>query len=176
MFDPKDSKTIGYHVFFLPSGELFNSLQNVINMLAQKYHGAKFEPHVTLLARIPKDNETELVKKSKNLANIMKPFKIKLKDIFAEDAYFRALYIKAEYNLALEEYHQKSLELFGVKDVNTYIPHLSLYYGNTSQFTKNEMIKSLLLPSDMNFLVDRIYLYRTEGGAENWVQIGSYLF
>lgn len=71
MFDPKDSKTVGYHLFFLPERELFDSLQNAINTLAEKYGGAKFEPHITLLARIPKADEAELIAKTQQLASIM---------------------------------------------------------------------------------------------------------
>ena len=174
MFNPKDSKTVGYHLFLLPEGELFDSLQNTINQLAKKYQGVKFEPHATLLARIPKANEAELIAKTKELAAVMEPFEIEPKEICVEDAYFRALYCKAEYNPKLEEYHQKALEMFGVQDVNKYMPHVSLYYGNALQSMKDEMITSLSLPTDMKFLVDKIYLYRTEGEAQDWVRVGVY--
>ncbi len=154
MFDPKESKTIGYHLFFLPSGELFDNLQTTINQLAEKYNGAKFEPHLTLLARIPKADEAELIAKTQQLAKVMEAFEVEPKKIFAEDAYFRTLYCKAEPSPKMEEYHQKALEIFGVHDVNVYMSHLSLYYGNVPQSTKDEMIASLSLP-DMKFLVDR---------------------
>lgn len=176
MFDPKSNETIGYHLFLLPQGELFDDLQNTINALAEKYDGVKFEPHATLLARISKADEAELVAKTKMLASMMEPFEIEPKEVCAEDAYFRALYCKAERNPKLEEYHQKALEVFGVEDVNVYMPHVSLYYGNTPQSIKSEMIKSLALPTSMKFSVDKVYLYRTEGGAENWVQVGGYSF
>jgi|SRR3989338_11067715 len=174
MFDPRESKTVGYHLFFLPEGELFDNLQRTINELADKYQGAKFEPHLTLLARIPKADETELVTKTQQLASIMEPFEVEPKEVIVQDAYFRALYCKAEPNLKMEEYHQKALEMFGVEDVNVYMPHLSLYYGNAPQSTKDEMIVSLLLPNSMKFLVDKVYLYQTEGEAQNWVRIGAY--
>ena len=175
MFDPKDSKTIGYHLFFLPQGELFDSLQSTINTLAEKYSGVKFEPHLTLLARIPKAEEAELVAKTQQLAATMQPFEVEPKEILIEDAYFRALYCKAEPNAKMEEYHQKALEMFGVQDVNAYMPHLSLYYGNVPQSIKEKMIASLSLPASMKFLVDKVYLYRTEGEAQDWVRVGAYL-
>ena len=174
MFDPKESKTVGYHLFFLPSGELFDSLQNIINVLADKYGGVKFEPHLTLLARIPKADEAELITKTQQLATTMSPFEVEPKEVRFEDAYFRALYCKAEPNLTMEEYHQKALEAFGVQDVNVYMPHLSLYYGNIPQSTKDEMIALLSLPASMKFLVDKVYLYRTEGEAKDWVRIRVY--
>ena len=175
MFDPKESKTVGYHLFFLPEEELFDSLQNTINAVAVKYGGVKFEPHLTLLARIPKADEAELMVKTKALASTMEVFEVEPKEILAEDAYFRALYCRAEPNAKMEKYHQKALEMFGVQDVNVYMPHLSLYYGNVPQSTKDEMIASLSLPVSMRFLVDRVYLYRTEGEAQDWVRVGAYL-
>jgi len=174
MFDPKESRTVGYHLFFLPEGELFDGLQSTINALADKYGGAKFEPHLTLLARIPKADEAELIAKAQQLATTMSPFEVKPKEVRAEDAYFRALYCEAEPNPTMEEYHQKALEAFGVQDVNVYMPRLSLYYGNVPQSTKDEMIASLQLPASMKFLVDKVYLYRTEGEAQDWVRVGEY--
>src|SRR3989344_8365651 len=108
MFDPKDSKTVGYHLFFLPEEELFDSLQNTINAVAVKYGGVKFEPHLTLLARIPKADEAELMVKTKQLVAVMSPFEVEPKEVRFEDAYFRSLYCKAEPNLTMEEYHQKA--------------------------------------------------------------------
>ncbi len=174
MFDPKNSKTVGYHLFFLPEGKLFDGLQSTINALADKYGSVKFEPHLTLLARIPKSDEAELIAKTEKLASTMSPFEVEPREVCAEDAYFRALYCKAEPNPTMEEYHQKALEVFGVQDVNVYMPHLSLYYGNVPQSTKDEMIASLSLSASMKFLVDKVYLYRTEGEAQDWVQVGAY--
>ena len=174
MFDPKDSKTIGYHLFFFPEGQLFDDLQATINQLAEKYGGAKFEPHLTLLARIPKADEAELVAKTQQLAATMQPFEVEPKEVFAEDTYFRALYCKAEPNAKMEEYHQKALAMFVVQDVNVYMPHLSLFYGNVPQSIKDTMIASLSLPASMKFLTDKVYLYRTEGEAQDWVRIGEY--
>jgi 2'-5' RNA ligase len=174
MFDPKDSKTIGYHLFLLPQGELFDNFQTIITDFAKKYQGPVFEPHVTLLARIPKADEAGLIDKTKKLAAMMQPFEISLEQVEAQDTYFRALYCKAEVNPELTDYHQKALEMFDVEDVNTYFPHLSLYYGNLARSAKDEMISSLKLPMNMKFLVDRVYLYRTEGEAQDWVSVGAY--
>ncbi len=82
MFDSKDSKTIGYHLFLLPqSGVLQEETQRIINELAEKFGGPKFDSHATLLAHIPAADETELVEKTKRLANMMRPFEIELGEI-----------------------------------------------------------------------------------------------
>lgn len=174
MFDPKDSKTFGYHLFFLPDRKLFNKLQNIVYSLAEKYQGVKFEPHLTLLARIPKADERGLMVKTQTLAGMMKPFEIALEAVDGEDAYFRALYYKTKFSDELKTYHQNALEVFGVEDVNIYFPHLSLYYGNIAKDFRDEMISSLFLPADMNFVADKVYLYRTEGEVKDWVRVGEF--
>ncbi len=173
MFDPKDSKTVGYHLFFLPPKKLFTELQDIIDTLAERYDGIKLEPHVTLLARIPKAGEEELMIKTRKLAGMMRPFEIEPKTICAEEAYFRALYCKTEYSPELKSYHQEALNIFGIQDVNIYFPHLSLYYGSSLYVHKNEAIASLSLPVPMKFIVDKVFLYRTEGEADSWVKVGE---
>lgn len=166
MFEPQSSIATGYHLFLMPSGQLFNELKTITKT---------FDPHVTLLAGIPKTDEAELIAKIQKLASFMKPFEIELGDIATEDAYFRALYLKVKPNPLLKEYHQKALEIFDMDEENAYMPHLSLYYGNVTQSAKDEMIKSLVLPENMKFLVDRIYLYHTEGQAQDWARAGEYV-
>lgn len=174
MFDPKDSRTVGYHLFYLPPGRVFLDLQNIISDLAVKYGGPKFEPHVTLLARIPTEEEKKLIEKTMALANVLKPVEVALEKILMEDTYFRALYCKAGPNSTLDHYHQKALEIFGMEDVNGYFPHLSLYYGNISQAEKEEAVRPLSLPATLKFTADRIYLYRTDGEAQDWTRVGEY--
>jgi len=103
----------------------------------------------------------------------MESFEVEPKAIQAQDTYFRALYCKAEPNQVLDKYHQKALDIFGVQDVNVYIPHLSLFYGNVPQSAKDEMIASLSLPN-MKFWVNKVYLDRTEGEVQDWVRVGEY--
>ena len=176
MFDSKESKTFGYHLFFLPEGELFDNLQRTINELADKYNGPKFEPHVTLLSGIPNAPEAELVEKTRNLAVSMKPFNIELTKTETQDTFFRALYLKAIDTLTYQRYHHQALGVFEMKKQMTIpMPHLSLYYGNVPQSIKDEMIASLKLPVSMKFPVYKVYLYQTEGEVKNWVRIGEYI-
>ena len=174
--NPKIDKAAGYHLFFMPSGELADNLQHIINEFSKKYQGPIFKPHITLLGGISGAYEGEVVAKTKQLAGMMKPFEIELGEVGVQDTYFRALYCKAKLSPQIEDCYRKAMEIFGVQDLNAYVPHLSLFYGNNLQSEKDQMIASLKLPPDMKFWVDRVYLYRTEGRAENWVEVGEYAF
>lgn len=176
MFDPKDNRVTGYHLFLLPQGELFRTLEHTIRELKERFNGVLFEPHITLLARIPEQGEEALVEKTRQLATTMKPFEVQLKEIGMEDVYFRALYLKAEPNELLQNFHKKAQTLFHVEDNGTYMPHLSLYYGNTPSAVKRTMVESLSLPEEITMTVDRVCLYRTEGEADAWVRVGEYPF
>ena len=174
MIDPKDNKTIGYHIFILPTGKLFNILQETINELAEKYQGPFFEPHLTLLGRIPNSSEAELIQKTKVLANALRSFEISLANIQTEDMYFRSFYYTTRESEELKSAHKKALDLFGMQDEREYIPHVSLYYGNIQQSVKDEMRSSLLLPNKPTFFAETVYLYKTNGEPKNWVRVGAY--
>ena len=167
-FDPKDSKTTGYHLFLIPPQELCGELQGVISQLAQEYQSISFVPHVTVLARIQEGSETDLIGKTERLAELLEPLQISLSEVCTEDAYYRALYLKAEEHEALHTAHSQALSMFGMKDSVLYTPHLSLYYGNTSVESKEKMIESLSLSIPIRFRADHLYLYKTEGEAHQW--------
>lgn len=176
MFDPTSDKTIGYHLFVEPSGPLADELKAAIDGLAEAHGGPKFDPHVTVTARIPDGNDNLVIAKTRELVAGCKPFSLTLGELGSENAYFRALYIKVEPSEALEALHARADEIFSLTSASPYLPHLSLLYGNFPQSKKDEIILSLLHPQGESFLVDRIHLYRTEGGTESWQKMQEFIF
>lgn len=174
MFDPKDSKTIGHHVFFLPPNNARESLQEIITSLAHAYDSIPFEPHITLLARIEHSNEEYLKKQAAKMAQTMQPFTVVLDTLAFEDVYYRALYYKVRNREPLAAYHKTAATIFGMSENPQYMPHLSLFYGNISEEKKKEMMENTALPERIEFVVDTLYLYRTSGEAHQWRRVGEY--
>lgn len=176
MVDPTSSRTGGYHLFLEPVAALKAELSSIISALAQEYGAPVFIPHVTVLARIPTDDEATLIAKAERLASTLSPFEITLEGLDMEDIYYRALYLQAQNSKALTECHIRALELFGMEDVHIYRPHLSLLYGNYPTERKQETINKLVAPVGSSFLADRIHLYHTEGEAHAWRKVVEYKF
>ena len=171
MIDPHDSNTIGYYLFFEPVGEIASELQTTITKLAGEFNAPIFNPHVTLLARIPEQPEDVLIEKTKELAQSLAPITLSFGNLHAQDVYFKALYIEINEKEQMVEYHIKASELFETPDEGIYFPHLSLLYGNYPAEQKSHALQTIILPEQKSFLADTIYLYKTDGETKNWKKI-----
>jgi 2'-5' RNA ligase len=172
MLDPHESETSGYHLFLIPGGGLLTELRLLVADLAATYDGPIFDPHVTLLSHIA-GAEEDIVAKAAELAKALHPFQLSFRDIGMEDAFFRALYARANPSPELANAHATAVKIFDVHDEPLYIPHLSLLYGNLSPEAKTEIARTLVLPNDFQFRVDEIHVYRTEGPATEWVPVAT---
>ena len=171
MIDPQDSKTIGYHLFFEPVGEIKAELQAIITKTAREFNAPIFNPHVTFLARIPEQSEETLIEKTKQLASMITPITLSFGNLNAQDAYFKALYIEINEKEEMLSYHKQASELFDTPDEGIYFPHLSLLYGNYPAEQKAPALESITLPEQKSFLAETIYLYKTDGETQNWKQV-----
>ena len=159
-------------MFFEPEGKLKDELQATINKLSEKFDGPIFTPHVTVLARIEEESDEIVIMKTLELASKIKPLTLELGDIDGEDAYFRALYIKVSNPEVITKYHQVANQIFEMKDVTPYLPHLSLFYGNES-LDIEDIADEIALPKRASFVAEKIIVYKTPGRAENWELIAE---
>jgi 2'-5' RNA ligase len=174
MFDPLSDETIGYHLFFEPNGKLGSELSTIIKSVAHEYGGPLFSPHVTLLARIPDDDESILIEKAGRLAAALQPLTLTLGGLASEQMYFRALYSQIVEQSETKKYHARAAEAYAM-DINpSYVAHLSLLYGNVPEDRKAITKKNIELPVNGSFLADKIHLYKTHGRAENWYKVQEF--
>lgn len=171
MTDPKSSKTSGYHLFLEPTGTSKHGLHHLIQQFAAEFGGPIFDPHVTLLAELQDEDETELIGKVAALVAGQSSFSVSLEALSMEDRYFRALYLRVQENEALAALHEKAEEIFSIQSSELYVPHLSLLYGNYPEARKLNALDTIYVPDDMTFLVDRVSLYKTEGEVGEWVKV-----
>ncbi|MDB5265644.1 MAG: cyclic phosphodiesterase-like protein [Parcubacteria group bacterium] len=172
MTDSQSDRTEGYHLFLEPSGATAESLKASIAALAEEFGGPTFPPHVTLLSGIATEEEEVLIEKTEQLAALTVPFSLTLGEAGTEDAYFRALYLKVQESEALVLFHAHASELFSMQDASTFMPHLSLLYGNYPEERKRAALAALLVPEG-SFSIDRISLYRTEGTVADWQKVAD---
>ena len=173
MFDNHSDVTTGYHLFLEPEGEVGKQLQDIITEVSRVSKGPNFSPHVTLLARIPEGEESHLVEKTNTIAGAMKKQRVTLQGISMEDSYYRALYLEILEKEELETIHTYATTVFAMTDEQSYLPHLSLLYGNYSQEQKEVFLKSVQVPSALSFEASTIHLYKTSGKPHQWKKIYS---
>ena len=157
----------------MPSGETRNKLASIINKLSDRYETPRFVPHVTLLGGIT-ENEGVILSKMSYLAGFLKPFQIQLAEVKYLDEYFRALFILAEKTKELLGAYGKARNIFDVKESSSYMPHLSLMYGNLAVKTKEEILAKIGREFRLNFWIDTIYLFSTTGEASQWYKVQEF--
>ena len=175
MIDPASHKTTGYHLFLEPEGKLREEVAAIIGSLATQFDGPLFSPHVTLLARIPDQEEAVLIEKTKQLTRSLTPFEVVLGTVDIEQAHFRALYLHVV-SEEIKNACQRANELFSMQDEREYVPHMSLLYGNYAEAQKREVASMLEVPVDCSFVVNKLHLYKTDGEMSNWVKIAEVPF
>ncbi len=170
-FDPKSSETTGYHLFLEPEGAVRGILEHAIADCATQGGGPIFTPHATLLARIEKD-ESFVLTRARSLAEELAPIRITLGEPAMEEAYFRALYIGVS-SPSFVHAHARACELFDTQDIQPYVPHVSLFYGNTGEAEKQSLLDSLLLPTELTWSARALHVYHTPGDTTTWKRIES---
>ena len=167
-------KAKGYSIWLIPAGEVYQKLSEIISKLSEKYSAPNFEPHVTLIGDLL-GVEEEIISKTSELANLLKPFEINLKKADYLDEYFKCLFIRAEKTKEIIEANNITRETFDQKSNPEYLPHLSLMYGNFSPEIKEKVLTNLGKQFNISFEVKSVHLFSTTGEVKDWHKIKEFL-
>lgn len=129
-----------YALWIIPGDEeVYARTSGYIARLSSLYGLPRFEPHVTLLGGIRSPEADEL----RGLAGGLAPFQVRLaREVEYRNEYFRCLFLRAYKTDGLMEAFSKAGALFG-RETDSYMPHLSLAYGDLPVWKKHEMIEEL---------------------------------
>ncbi len=164
----KKNETEGFSLWFMPTGDLYEELKELIDRLAEEHGAPPFLPHLTLLGTVT-GPEKEIIEKTSLLASELTPFDITLKGVGTEEAFFRCLFLKAAKDRVLMETNEKARALFHKEEASAFMPHLSLMYGDFTPARKAAVIADAHL-SDFaaSFRVESLHLFSTPGPSERW--------
>ena len=157
-----------FHLWLAPTGVVFDRLAGVIADLSVRYHGPKFDPHLTLLGRL-EGEEGVLVDRTHQLARALQPFEVRLKAPSYEAQYFRCLFLPADPSPQLLDTHRQATQVFDRQSTSTFDPHVSLLYGEFPKSLKQEIIKGLPPDLPSAFPASRLHLIRADStNPQDW--------
>ena len=162
----------GLWIWMMPDDKLKERIQRIINSLGKEFSTPLFVPHVTL-AGSNDIGEKIMIKKTKDLSEQIKPFKIKLDGFDYSDNYFSSLFVLCEKTKDLTNANSLARKSFGIA-TNDYMPHMSLIYTDElSEDQKKDIIKKLgKLKGE--FEVKKLSLFATMGPVEKWYKIRDF--
>jgi len=168
------SKT-AFSLWLIPTGEVYDALENLISDLSKRYSSPRFTPHVTLLGELTGSHE-EIETRASRLSVNLRPHAIKLTKLEYLDEYFRSLFIRVEETKEIIEANLRAREVFNRQRDPKYMPHLSILYGDFPSATKDEIIKRIGRESTLSFEVRSLHLVDTSSRPEEWFTTRKFPF
>ena len=162
-----------YSLWLAPEGEARDRLRPILQRLRARFGGPEFPPHVTLLGSCAGACR-ELMGKSALLAATLRPFPLRLGKIDFRDEYYRCLFVHAALTEPLREAHHAAFAALGHGRAPSFMPHLSLLYGNFPSRLKEEVMAELGPRLDLQFMVRSLHLYRTHGEPRLWRRVATF--
>jgi len=165
-----------YSVWLQPEGDAYDEYRKCIEDLAKEHGAPLFEPHVTVLGRIINSEHDAVEQSAKLAAEISEPMIINLIRVTFGEAYFQCVYLQAEKSAALDQLHNRAKKLFSIDGLPnpTYIPHLSLMYGERPLDLRKQITASLPQSLLGSFQTKELQLVDTKGDEQDWHKVAGF--
>ncbi|CAM9304264.1 unnamed protein product [Phaeothamnion confervicola] len=168
---------VGHSLWLCPSpnSDLFT---NLIQEIATACKTPVFPPHVTLLAgaSLP---EGQLLDRCRGLAAKLQPATLKVTEVASKDLYFQCVFALLAKDESLLSWRRLASEAFEEQecDLNAFMPHLSLAYGDIDDATKRQIradVEGAVI--GCSFEVEALEVWCTQGRVEEWRQVARLPF
>jgi 2'-5' RNA ligase len=157
-----------YSLWLLPDQAASETFTELIDHLSGRFHGPRFDPHVTLLGWVT-GAEAELAEATARLAQQL-PASLRLRPqgLGGDMYYFRCLYLKLEKTAELANAHERASAAFKTGYAADYMPHLSLLYGSLAASRRAALIKRLSAQLPGAFSANRLQLVHITVAVADW--------
>jgi 2'-5' RNA ligase len=162
-----------YSWWFVPTGTVWDRLSPILHELSARFGSPSFPPHVTLLGGCAGPRR-DLIRKSAQVAAALRPLVIRLEEIDFLDEYYRCLFVRAALTEPLRKAHQVAHRTLDHGREPSFMPHLSLLYGNFERSIKEGLIAELGPRFDLQFKARSLDLWVTHGDPRDWRQVAKF--
>jgi 2'-5' RNA ligase len=162
-----------HYLWLVPEPRAEARFAAVIDSLARRYAGPRFDPHVTLLGTMEADPD-ELTERMHRLATVGASFSQHALEVGYLDDYYRSLFVGLELGPQLGAVREAAQDMFAPWfEGRPYGPHLSLFYGPLARADKQRLCSELRDGLPMTFRVDRLRLVAGGDSPEAWREIAT---
>ncbi|EPA05516.1 2'-5' RNA ligase family protein [Candidatus Nitrosarchaeum limnium] len=140
-------------------------LKNVIDVISEKYHAPKFEPHITVYGLI--NLKLDLIDNVINeVAHNCNSFIVKKSDILQSEELWKTVYIELKMNQQLKSVNENLKKHFEKTLKYEFNPHISLIYKILPKEEKIKIVNELNLKNE--FTIDKIVVQEFFSDIEKW--------
>ena len=157
-------------LWLIPEGDEALALDSLVSELREEHGGPYFLPHLTLLSGL---KATDLIERTRLLATQVAPFEIRLSRASWGARWFQCVYLLAELAPPLLAARRTACAALGASPTATFLPHISLLYGDQPAQTRAQICHSLkTIPR--GFHARELVLVNTVGPAEQWSEMARF--
>lgn len=157
------------------AGPARDHLAATIGLLAAEHDAPRFEPHVTM-AGLFHSRQEAAVQALTSLAAGTRPFEVRFAAAGYEQAYFRALYLRAQPSAQLTALHGAARAAWALEP-RPYMPHLSLLYADIAEERKHAIIDALGIQLPLTIRIEAAELWADHpAGVPGWRRVARVPF
>ncbi|XP_055806293.1 cyclic phosphodiesterase-like [Solanum dulcamara] len=154
-----------YSVWALPREDVRVRVKKLIEGLRSEFCGPQFEPHVTVIGAI-RLTEAEARDRFKKACETVKPYSATVDKIDTGTFYYQCVYLLLHPTTEVVEASALCCSHFNYNRSGSYMPHLSLLYGDlTDEEKKKAQEKAYILDegiSSLSFPISHLALCKTD--------------
>lgn len=154
-----------FSIWALPEKSTENDLQSIIIYLSLLYGGPIFQPHLTLIGDVGRD-QGHMIEAAHLLAEDLEEFRLRLGEVSFSTTFFQSVFVRALATAQIMEKNLQAKKILRLEN-NVYMPHVSLLYGDHSMRTREEAMHKVVLTSN-NFNVERFVLVPSTPDPSEW--------
>jgi 2'-5' RNA ligase len=157
------------------AGPVRDHLAATIDRLAAEHDAPRFEPHVTMAGLFHSDQEAA-VRTLTSLAAGAGPFEVRFAAAGYEQAYFSAVYLRAQPSPQLTALHEAARAAWALEP-RPYVPHLSLLYADIAEEQKRAIIGALGIQLPLIIRIETAELWADHpAGVPSWHRLARVPF
>jgi 2'-5' RNA ligase len=157
------------------AGPVRDQLAATIDRLAAEHDAPRFEPHVTM-AGLFHSGQQAAVQTLTSLAAGALPLEVRFAATGYEQAYFRALYLRAQPSPQLTALHEAARAAWALES-RPYRPHLSLLYADIAEEQKRAIIDALGIQLPLTIRIATAELWADHpAGVRSWHRLARVPF
>ncbi|GAB4827126.1 hypothetical protein Ancab_034013 [Ancistrocladus abbreviatus] len=168
-----------FSVWALPPDDVRNRVKKLMDGLRSEFGGPEFEPHVTVVGAINL-TEDDAVHKFRSACDGLKVYTANVQSVSTGTFFYQCVFLLLQTSPEVLETSAHCCGHFGYQNSSSYMPHLSLIYGDISnEVKKKAQEKALILDesiSSLSFPITRLALYKTDVGdktTKSWEKIAE---
>ncbi|KAF3340843.1 cyclic phosphodiesterase-like protein [Carex littledalei] len=163
--NPTQTGTKVYSVWAFPPESVLARLKSVMSGLRSEFGGPVFEPHMTVVGaiRLTPESALEMIRSS---TSGLRPYKVKVASVSRGTFSSQCIYLLIEPYKEVMEASAHVCGHFGYQRSTSYMPHLSLLYGDLTDEEKEKAVKKTEeLDKELcglEFEISELTLYKTD--------------